>query len=55
MDRLLVAVSVIAIIQISEDVISLYSQYLNAVKNTKSDIMRLQDELTSLNYVLEGV
>ena len=54
MDGLSAAASVIAVIQISEDVVSLCSQYLNAVKNAKSDIVRLRDELTSLNSVLEG-
>jgi hypothetical protein len=54
MDGLSAAASVIAIIQISEDVLLLCSQYLKAVKNAKSDIVRLQDELSSLKLVLEG-
>ncbi|KAH8586045.1 hypothetical protein B0O99DRAFT_586459 [Bisporella sp. PMI_857] len=54
MDGISAAASVIAVIQISEDVVSLCSQYLKAVKNAKSDIVRLQDELGSLKQVLEG-
>jgi hypothetical protein len=54
MDGLSAAASVIAVIQISEDVVSLCSQYLKAVKNAKSDIVRLRDELGSLKSVLEG-
>jgi hypothetical protein len=54
MDGLSAAASVIAVIQISEDVVSLCSQYLKAVKNAKSDIVRLQAELSSLKPVLEG-
>jgi hypothetical protein len=54
MDGLSAAASVIAVIQISEDVVSLCSQYLKAVKNAKSDIVRLQGELSSLKPVLEG-
>ena len=54
MDGVSAAASVIAIIQISEDVVSLCSQYLKAVKNAKSDIVRLQGELNSLKRVLEG-
>jgi hypothetical protein len=54
MDGLSAAASVIAVIQISEDVVSLCSQYLKAVKNAKPDIVRLQGELSSLKPVLEG-
>jgi hypothetical protein len=54
MDGLSAAASVIAVIQISEDVVSLCSRYLKAVKNAKSDIVRLQGELSSLKPVLEG-
>jgi hypothetical protein len=54
MDGLSAAASVIAVIQISEDVVSLCSQYLKAVKNAKSDIVRLQGELSNLKTVLEG-
>jgi hypothetical protein len=54
MDGLSAAASVIAVIQISEEVISLCSQYLKAVKNAKSDIVRLQGELSTLKPLLEG-
>ncbi len=54
MDGLSAAASVFAVIQISEDVVSLCSQYLKAVKNAKSDIERLQGELGHLRAVLEG-
>jgi hypothetical protein len=54
MDGLSAAASIIAVIQISEDVVSLCSQYLKAVTNANSDIVRLQGELSSLKPVLEG-
>ena len=54
MDGLSAAASIIAVIQISEDVALLCSKYLKAVKNSKSDIERLQGELTNLKPVLEG-
>ncbi|KAE8440485.1 hypothetical protein EG329_007429 [Mollisiaceae sp. DMI_Dod_QoI] len=54
MDGLSAAASVIAVIQISEDIVSLCSQYLKAVKNAKSDIVRLQGDLSNLKTVLEG-
>ena len=54
MDGLSAAASVIAVIQISESVASLCSQYFTAVKNAKPDIERLQGELSSLKTVLEN-
>ena len=54
MDGLSAAASVIAVIQISESVASLCSQYLTAVKNAKPNIERLQGELGRLKTVLEG-
>lgn len=54
MDGLSAAAGVIAVIQISEYVASLCSKYLKAVQNAKSDIERLQGELSSLQSVLEG-
>lgn len=54
MDGLSAAASVIAVIQISDRVASLCSQYFKAVKDAKSDIEHLQGELSSLKVVLEG-
>ena len=54
MDGLSAAASVIAVIQISERVASLCSQYFTVVKNAKSDIERLQGELHGLKTILEG-
>ena len=54
MDGLSVAASVIAVIQISQSVASLCSQYFTAVKNAKPDIERLQGEVGRLKAVLEG-
>ncbi|PMD32232.1 hypothetical protein L207DRAFT_572057 [Hyaloscypha variabilis F] len=54
MDVLSAAASVIAVIQISESVASLCSQYFTAVKNAKPDIELLQGELGRLKTVLEG-
>ena len=54
MDGLSAAASIIAVIQISEEVALLCSKYLKAVKNAKSDIERLQGELSNLKPVLEG-
>ena len=54
MDGLSAAAGVIAVIQISEDVVSLCSPYLKAVKNAKSDIERLHGELSHLRAVLDG-
>lgn len=54
MDGLSAAASVIAVIQISEDVVSLCSKYLKAVKNAKPDIERLQAELNNLKITLRG-
>lgn len=55
MDGLSAAASVIALIQISQSVALLCSQYFTAVKNAKPDIERLQKEVDRLNTVLEGV
>lgn len=54
MDGLSAAGSVIAVIQISDRVVSLCSQYLKAVRKAKRDIKRLQGELGRLKTVLEG-
>lgn len=54
MDGLSAAASVIAVIQISGTIASLCSQYLKGAKNAKSDIERLQGELSNLKTVLEG-
>lgn len=54
MDGLSSAASVIAVIELSAKVASLCFQYLNEVKNAKSEIERLQGVLDNLNIVLEG-
>lgn len=48
------AASVIAVIQITEQVVTLCYDYLKAVKNAVADIRRLQDELRSLETILRG-
>lgn len=55
MDGLSAAASVIAVIQIAEDVCSKLQQYMWAVKDAKKDIERLRDEVLSLHNVLEKV
>ena len=53
MDGVGSAASVVAVIDLSAKVASLCFQYLNEVKNAKSDIERLRGELDSLKIVLE--
>jgi hypothetical protein len=53
MDGVASAASVIGVIELSAKVTSLCFQYLNEVKNAKSDIERLLGELDSLKIVLE--
>lgn len=48
------AASVIAIVQITEQVLRLCYKYAKGVKDAPDDIQRLQGELQSLNYILEG-
>lgn len=48
------AASVIAVIQITEQVVTLCYDYLKAVKNAAANIRRLQDELRSLETILQG-
>ena len=52
MDVLSVAASIIAGIQLLENVASLCSRYFTAVKNAKRDMERLQGELSRLKVVL---
>jgi hypothetical protein len=54
MDGVSSAASVITLIGLSAKVASLCLQYLNEVKNAKSDIERLRGELESLKIVLEN-
>lgn len=49
------AASVIAVIQISEDILSLCWKYYSGVKDAKKDMERLRDEVKSLNDVLMKV
>jgi hypothetical protein len=55
MDGLSAAASVIAVIQISEEVVSRSSRYYKAVKHTKADIEDLFRELSGLKTVVERV
>lgn len=48
------AAGVIAVLDLSTKVASLCFQYSKAVKNTKPDIKRLQDELSRLKTVIKG-
>jgi hypothetical protein len=52
MDGLSVAASIIAVIQISGQVIDLCHAYYSEVKDARTDIQRLRDEMTSLRDVL---
>jgi hypothetical protein len=52
MDGLSVAASIIAVIQISGQVIDLCHTYYSEVKEARTDIQRLRDEMTSLRDVL---
>lgn len=49
------AASIIAVIQITQSVFDLCSEYYGAVKDAENEIRRLQDELTGLNEVLQKV
>ena len=55
MDGLSAAASIIAVVQISEEVVSRSSRYYKAVKNAKSDIDSLLKELSGLKTVIERV
>jgi len=55
MDGLSAAASVIAVIQIAEDVYGKLSDYICAVKDASNDIERLKDEVLALRDVLEKV
>jgi hypothetical protein len=55
MDGLSAAASVIAVIQIAEDVCSKLQHYIWAVKGAKKNIERLKDEVLALHNVLEKV
>src|SRR4051794_27335198 len=52
MEALGVLANVIAVVELSAKVLSLCMQYSLAVKDAKSDIMRLQIEIMSLDGVL---
>ena len=52
MDGLSAAASVIAVIDISAKVASLCFQYLDAVKNAKEDIKRLQKKVDNIRNIL---
>ena len=47
--------SVIAAIQISQEILSLCSKYCSAVRHAEKDIKRLCDEITALHEVLKKV
>ncbi|KAH6900815.1 hypothetical protein B0T10DRAFT_431737 [Thelonectria olida] len=52
MDGLSLAANIIAVVELSAKIASLCVEYSKAVKNAKSDIKRLQNELGSLDVVL---
>lgn len=54
MDGISAAASVIAVIQVSEQVFSLCSNYIKEVKNAQHDIKRLQGEVAEIQHVFEG-
>jgi hypothetical protein len=54
MDGLSLAANIIAVIELSAKVASLCAEYSTAVKNARSDIKRLQNELSNLEAVLLG-
>ncbi|RTE83636.1 hypothetical protein BHE90_001824 [Fusarium euwallaceae] len=54
MEGLGAAASIIAVVDMSAKVASLCTDYFRAVKNARSDIERLQNELGSLDLVLRG-
>jgi hypothetical protein len=54
MDGLSAAASVIAVVDLSLKVISLCSQYFNAVKKAKEDILHLQSTAENLIRILEN-
>lgn len=50
-----VAASVIAVVQLSDRVVSLCGQYALSVKDARGDIRRLSNEITELLFVLKCV
>ena len=55
MDGISAAASIIAVIQISGQVINLCRTYYSEVRDAKTDIQRLREEITSLQTVLTKV
>jgi hypothetical protein len=55
MDGISAAASIIAVIQISEQIISLCRTYYSEVRDAKKNIQRLREEMTSLQTVLTKV
>jgi hypothetical protein len=55
MDGISAAASIIAVIQISGQVIDLCRTYYSEVRDAKTDIQRLREEITSLQTVLTKV
>jgi hypothetical protein len=55
MDGISAAASIIAVIQISGQVIDLCRTYYSEVRDAKADIQRLREEITSLQTVLTKV
>jgi predicted nucleic acid-binding Zn-ribbon protein len=49
------AASVIAVLQISREILSLCWEYLSACSTAEKDIKRLRDEITALHDVLKNV
>ncbi|KEY74865.1 hypothetical protein S7711_09809 [Stachybotrys chartarum IBT 7711] len=50
-----IAASVIAVVDLSAKIGSLYSQYIKAVKNAKDDVARLLQEVTNLNIMTADI
>lgn len=50
-----VAASVIAVVQLSDRVVSLYGQYALSIKDARGDIRRLSNEIIELLFVLKCV
>ena len=55
MDLLSVAASIVAVIQISQQLFDLCQTYYRGVKNSRKDIKRLRDEVTALSDILTQI
>ncbi|MCJ1385865.1 hypothetical protein MMC17_008989 [Xylographa soralifera] len=55
MDPLSITASIVAVIQISQQLFDLCQTYYKGVKNARNDIKRLRDEVTSLSDILTQI